>query len=155
MKKKKLVSLVLALAMCCSMLTGCMGEIAEVNINEDGSGTVKMSFGLTEEALDMMNSMSNEDGSTEGTVSDKDSMTAFEYNGVTYYGEVETVEFSSVAEFNELLKGDVSEGNSDIDTGLIRLSQNADKSFTMVLETTSETLTNKFLAYIINYLRYI
>lgn len=139
MKKKKLVSLVLALAMCCSMLTGCMGEIAEVNINEDGSGTVKMSFGLTEEALDMMNSMSNEDGSTEGTVSDKDSMTAFEYNGVTYYGEVETVEFSSVAEFNELLKGDVSESNSDIDTGLIRLSQNADKSFTMVLETTSET----------------
>ena len=51
MKKIKALSLMLVMVMCCSLLTGCMGAIAEVEINKDGSGTVSLSAGMTKDAI--------------------------------------------------------------------------------------------------------
>ena len=134
MNIKKSIFVGLVLSMSCSLLTGCMGEIADVRINKDGSGTVQMSLGLTEDAMTLMNSMGGE-GSTTTT----EELTEFEYNGNTYYGQVESVDFGNIAEFNDLLNNEEGSEEGEIDTGLIQLKQNPDKSFTLTLETNATT----------------
>ena len=112
MKKTKIVSLLMAMVMCCSLLTGCMGAVADVQINKDGSGVATVSAGMTKDALDMMASMENIDPATGESVAveaDLSEYTKFEYNGVTYYGEVETEKFANVDEFNALMSDTESE----------------------------------------------
>lgn len=135
MKKFKMLSLMLVMALCCSLLTGCMGAIAEVKVNEDGSGVIKMSAGMTQEALEMMASMDES-----GESADLSQYTPFEYNGVTYYGAVESAPFASVEEFNAAMAEDVMEENTNgVDSGSLSLTQNADGSFTLSLVVTPET----------------
>lgn len=135
MKKIKMLSLVLAMALCCSMLTGCMGAIAEVEVNADGSGTVALSAGMTKESLEMMASM---DESGKGL--DLSEYTPFVYNGVTYYGAVESVPFSSVEEFNKAMSNEaMEESTNGVDSGSVTLSQNKDGSFNLTIVATPET----------------
>ena len=135
MKKIKMLSLVLAMALCCSMLTGCMGAIAEVEVNADGSGTVALSAGMTKESLEMMASM---DESGKGL--DLSEYTPFVYNGATYYGAVESVPFSSVEEFNEAMSNEaMEESTNGVDSGSVTLSQNKDGSFNLTIVATPET----------------
>lgn len=82
MKSNKLVATIMAVVMLCAMLSGCMAQVASVKLNTDGSGTISASFGVTEEYKDML-----------GDYED-----VFTYNGTTYYGIEESVEFSSVEE---------------------------------------------------------
>lgn len=135
MKKIKMLSLVLAMALCCSMLTGCMGAIAEVEVNADGSGTVALSAGMTKESLEMMASMDES-----GEAFDLSEYTPFVYNGVTYYGAVESAPFSSVEEFNEAMSDEVMEESTNgVDSGSVTLSQNKDGSFNLTIVATPET----------------
>lgn len=125
----------LVMVMCCSLLTGCMGAIAEVEINKDGSGTVSLSAGMTKDALEMMASMDES-----GEALDLSTYTPFTYNGVTYYGEVESAPFTSVEEFNKAMQEDVMEESTNgVDSGSITLTQNSDGSFNLTLVVTPET----------------
>lgn len=136
MKKTKLVSTILSLVLICSLMTGCVGNVGEITLNKDGSGTITMSAGFTKDVLDMMSSMGE---STEGST-DIEDLKPFTYNGVTYYGETETVSFKSVEEFNTLINETGDEGDpTNVDNGVFELIKNSDGSFALKLFATTNT----------------
>ena len=119
MKKSRLISIVLAVALCVGCLTGCMGNVSSISINEDGSGTALVKKGFTEEGLIMLGEMS-----PEGI--DSNELKSFDYNGHKYYGQIDEVTFSNLNELNTKLSTeilDMSDGSS------VKISQRADKSF--------------------------
>ena len=135
MRKIKAMSVLLTFVMLCSLLTGCVGNVGNVTINADGSGTITMSAGFTKEVIDMMSGMGEmAEGST-----DINDMKPFTYNGVTYYGDTETVSFKSVDEFNSLINETDEEDPSNVDNGTFELIKNSDGSLALKIYTTSET----------------
>ena len=135
MRKIKAMSVLLTFVMLCSLLTGCVGNVGDVTINADGSGTITMSAGFTKEVIDMMSGMGEmAEGST-----DIEDMKPFTYNGVTYYGDTETVSFKSVDEFNSLINETDEEDPSNVDNGTFELIKNSDGSLALKIYTTSET----------------
>lgn len=100
---KKFMSLFFMLVLLCVTLTGCMGTIFEVNINEDCSGTLVLSTGLTKQGIETLEGMS------EGEKYEYES--TFDYNGKTYYGEIQTQKFETIDELMKLLSD-----NSEMDT---------------------------------------
>lgn len=131
--KRKVIVMLTTLTMCLG-LTGCMGEIADIKINNDGSGTVKLSAGISENAIEMLSSMEGE-----GSEADTSDMVPFIHNGITYYGETESVEFNSIEELNELM-GELSTTEEDgVDTGAIQVNKNTDGTIELVLTANSNT----------------
>ena len=96
MKSKKLVATIMVAVMLCVALSGCMAQVASVKLNTDGSGTISARFGVTEEYKDML-----------GDYED-----VFIYNGTTYYGIEESVEFSSVEELMQEAESMSEQGGS-------------------------------------------
>lgn len=89
---KKFLSLMITGAMMISVLTGCMAEIGEININEDGSGTVTAKLGVTKE---MIEAFGYEDVDY---LTELDDYEIFTYNDVEYYGTIESNTFDRVEE---------------------------------------------------------
>lgn len=83
-------------AMIVTMLTGCMAEIGEISINEDGSGTIKMTAGFTKESLELI---AQQEGGDLSELTEE--YKPFVYNGVTYYGETQEETFSSLDELQQ------------------------------------------------------
>ena len=131
MKKFKRLGLILSLVLCVSLLSGCMGVVAEVDINSDGSGTMSAFMGISEKGLTMQEEMGGDSVSLED-------YEKLEYNGITYYGETQTASFSSVDEFNFLVN-DLSETEGDINSVAIVLVKNSDSSFTLNFTVSPET----------------
>ena len=100
---KKALSLLVVLALMCSLLCGCMLSTTNVEINADGSGVFKSFTGFTKEAMVEYLNYIGEDMDVNG-ISD---MEEYEYNGTTYYGETETVEFNKVDDLSEVLAEDI------------------------------------------------
>jgi len=100
---KKTLSLLVILALMCSLLCGCMLSTTNVEINADGSGVFKSFTGFTKEAMVEYLNYIGEDMD----VNDISDMEEYEYNGTTYYGETETVEFNKVNELSEILSEDI------------------------------------------------
>lgn len=129
MKKFRLLSLVLCVSLLCAVLTGCVGTVTTTKINADGSGSFTFKVGYTKDGLEMLNSMVTEGG----TPIDINTLTPFEYNGTTYYGQIsDSVTFSSCDEFNKKLIETVNsvEGMSMRD-GTCTLTKLSDGSFTL------------------------
>jgi len=123
MRKFKSLTLILCLMLVCFTLTGCIGSVSQVEIKEDGSGTFNLSFGFTQEGLQMLESMGSEKPTD---------LTEFTYNGMTYYGEKSNYTFTSCEDFNQK----ISEAFSEIDGGQAQqnvcvLTKNADGSFVL------------------------
>lgn len=114
MKSKKLVAAILAAVMMCVALSGCMAEVASVKLNPDGSGTISASFGVTEEYKDAL-----------GEYED-----VFTYNGTTYYGVEESMEFSSVEELMQEAESMSEQGGSFV----FDIEQSADGSFKLAFD---------------------
>ena len=112
-KMGKLLALLLCVVMCVGCLTGCMGAMVDVQVNEDGSINVVARSGMTEEGIKMAQS---EGWNTE--VGDS----TFEYNGITYYGDLENQYYESVAAFN----AEWSQGTEDSDVEILNMQQTAD-----------------------------
>ena len=137
MKKFKVVSLLLVMALCCSLLSGCMGVKADFKINEDGSGTVSMFSGMTKEGMELMMSMDSAEGDSTPSEDIKwDEFESLVINGVTYYGEYESVDFKDVSELNE---GNLDDYAGGIDTGNMQIKKNPDGSFTLNFYISPET----------------
>lgn len=119
MKKSRLISIVLAVALCVGCLTGCMGNVSSISINEDGSGTALIKQGFTKEGLEALGEMS-----PEGV--DSNELETFDYNGFTYYGQIEEIAFANLDELNSKLRTDILEMS---DASSVKISQRADKSF--------------------------
>lgn len=87
MKKLKIVSVLLTAAMICSLFSGCMAVIAEVSFDASGKGSIKMSTGVSER-------MMSEEELQEAKADPE--QVAFQYNGTTYYGTVESMNFNDI-----------------------------------------------------------
>ena len=129
MRKFRLLSLVLCVSLLCAALTGCVGTVTTTEINADGSGSFTFKAGYTKDGLELLNSMVSEGG----TPIDINTLTPFEYNGVTYYGEVgKTVTFSTCDDFNRKLIETINsvDGMTMRDDTCI-LTKSTDGSFTL------------------------
>lgn len=101
---KKILSVLLALAMTASLLGGCMCETADTTLYADGSGVMAVRFGFSAElvdALDMRSDMANQ------------GFAYFVYNGRGYYGDSAEQSFADAAEFNALF-AEVSDQASEV-----------------------------------------
>lgn len=120
-KKMKMLGIFLVSTMIMFILSGCMGLIAEVKINEDGSGTMVAKVGFAKEFF-------------ESTSSDTDieDMKEFEWNGITYYGEVDTQPFNNIDELKEAIEETSDTENNGLkiikyDNGTYRIRINTDE----------------------------
>lgn len=129
MKKFRVLSLVICISLLCMALTGCVGTVTSTEINADGSGSFTFKAGYTKDGIEMLNSMA-EDG---GTPIDISTLTPFEYNGTTYYGESsESVSFTSCEDFNKKLVETVnSVENMSMKEDACTLTKLSDGSFTL------------------------
>lgn len=138
MKKTRFLALVLAAALLCAVLSGCMADSLEVSINRDGSGTLTGYIGFTEEGLEM----AKEYG--EVSQSDLQGLMPFEYRGTTYYGMVMDAPFASIEEFNAVFSeaaayvSDVAEDQNV--TADFTLSKKADGGLRLSGKVTSQEI---------------
>ena len=103
---KKTLSLLIVLALMCSLLCGCALGTKEIKLNTDGSGVFKSFTGYTKEAW--KEDISNKEEVLKMDIDDfLSSVETYNYNGVTYYGHTETKEFSTVDELSEILPDDI------------------------------------------------
>lgn len=133
MKKLRIISVVLAVVLCIGCLTGCVGNLSTVTINEDGSGTVYAKVGFTQEGLEMLQSM----GSSDVNSSD---MESFEHNGVRYYGSVKNHTFANVEELNFILATEIFKDTSN--GSYVRVEKLAEKGFNMEISVTPSDVRN-------------
>ncbi len=123
---KRLLTAALSLCMT-TALCGCMCETAETMITPDGSGSMTVTFGISEklvEALELQDEMAAED------------FEPFTYAGRTYYGDSATEEFSDVAEFNAVFKraaDAMKKQDAAINMGEVTLSQNTEGALTLTI----------------------
>ena len=133
MKKLRLVLRVLAVILCFCCLTGCMGNLSSVTINKDGSGTINAKVGLTEEGIEMLNSMSSEPVNIM-------ELDYFNHNGFKYYGEIENYDFSSVEELTAILNGEIL---NDTSAGsFLRVGRLTDDGFELEITLIPEDMEN-------------
>ena len=117
MKQRKLLAVMLSLAMLCGLLSGCVYVNSEATIHKDGSGTVTFASGM----------LADEETELE------EGQEIFEANGKQYYGKTETYEFSSAEEFNKLFVPGEEDAIADNDNARCELRKNSDGSMTLVL----------------------
>ena len=117
MKQRKLLAVMLSLAMLCGLLSGCVYVNSEATIHKDGSGTVTFASGM----------LADEETELE------EGQEIFEANGKQYYGKSETYDFSSVEEFNKLFVPGEDGAIVDNDNVRCELRKNSDGSMTLVL----------------------
>lgn len=124
---KKFSAVLLTLTMLAALLSGCMCQVAETDINADGSGTAAAHFGFSEalvDAMDMSDRLAEQ------------GFTYFSYEGRGYYGDQAEQHFSDPDEFNSIF-ADVAAEISDISgaasPGAVELSFAADGGLTLTL----------------------
>ena len=126
--------------MMATCLSGCVGEVVTVNINDDMSGTMSIKAGFTYEALERIADMSGDE-----TATDLSELESFTYNGVTYYGETQEETFSNINELNELFSSsnnllndeemsEAVQGNA-ADLAIV-FAKNSDNTITMTMNLT-------------------
>lgn len=129
---KKYFAVLLALSMLAAVLAGCAYERADAWIDADGSGSVTVTFGFSEElieACDLYQEIKAAD------------FAPFSYNGRTYYGDSATEKFADPAEFNAIFRESSAsmEESGVADMGTVTLSQNGDESLTLTVLFGGET----------------
>ena len=129
---KKCFAVLLALGMLAALLSGCMYEKAETRIDADGSGSVTVTFGFSEELVETCGLYQE---------IEEASFTPFTYNGRTYYGDSATEAFSDPGEFNAIFAqaSDSAEDSGAADMGTVTLSRGADGSLTLTFLFGGET----------------
>lgn len=146
---KKFLSLALSAVMLVTLLTGCMAEVGEITINEDGSGTVKMMVGYTQEAID---SYIEAEGGYAGITEQVEQFQKFEYNGTTYYGEIIEDTFSSLDEISDS-DTDISDIFNDDPRGIqiLPIPDEYGKFRVIFATETSEDIEDELANELINY----
>ena len=103
---KKLLPVLLVMAMLAALLSGCMYESIGAKIAEDGSGTMTMTVGYTEAAIEAM----KENGAD---TTDIEALDKLEKDGVTYYVTTAEKTFASLEELNTLLNNPSADADDE------------------------------------------
>ena len=111
---KKYLAVFLALGMLAVLLTGCIYEKAETLIGADGSGSVTVTFGFSEELSELCG--------LQQEIEEAD-FAPFTCDGITYYGDSATETFADPEEFNAIFEKTASdmEKNGAADVGTVSL----------------------------------
>lgn len=104
MKKTRVLALLTVCALLMSVLSGCLATFYEIEIAPEGNGTIVAKVGSTQEALDAMDSMSEEP-------SERPEETFVE-DGVTYYGSTASTEFADLTALEGMLNEAPEEGQT-------------------------------------------
>ena len=134
---KKVFSLILAAAMLCMLLAGCMYDTVEANIRAGGSGTAQVTVGFSKKLVEQMK-MQEDMADAEFEL--------FTKNGVEYYGTDAAEDFASPEEFNAIfddIASAVNEAEAAIDTGTVVLMRNSDGTLTLSVIVDSGTADTK------------
>lgn len=127
-RSKSVSALLISAIMLVSLLSSCTGTLGEVNVNEDGSGTIQVKVGVTEEGL---KAISEQMGQSYDS-SELAGYEQFNHNGNTYYGQTLTNEFSKPEnlsfEFMEETKnnGVTASSSMSTDYGDVKLTRVSD-----------------------------
>lgn len=95
--KKKTLALLTVMAMMLTLLTGCVGEVIETTVKTNGSGTINIKVGYTEEFINSMGDTALEE------LQENPDIIKFRYNGVDYWGSAMSQDFADVDELNAIL----------------------------------------------------
>lgn len=146
MKKIRKLSVLLLTTLLCFLFSGCYSMVMDSVIEADGSGTIQVSAGISESFYYMMYESEQEENPTDQTFEEylaeatqSDGLIPYTYNGSTYWGEIESVPFASVEEFNSFMFAD-EEGIPD-GTGSLAVDEKGDYILTLILtpESAEET----------------
>ncbi len=110
---KKVLITILSLILILSVLTGCGGNYGFVaSINDDFTGDLNITFGYSEKVIN--------DSLEKGNLTEADvaSLTKYEANGKSYYGEITKGSYIGAAEFN-IFAISASAACIDITSGII------------------------------------
>lgn len=108
--KKRILSVLVATAMMCSMLSGCFSLVVDSKLEANGSGTVSAATGFTEDYFALMYAAEENTTLTfeeyMAAAIQADGLVPYEYNGVTYYGMyIEDEPVTDETMFNEIMFG--------------------------------------------------
>ncbi len=133
MKKTRILALLTAAALFVSVLSGCLATFYEIEIGAEGNGTVTAKVGSTKEALEALNSLSDEPSELPEDT--------FEQDGVTYYGSTTSVDFDDLATLENLLNETPDEGESATQTFTFDRNEAGQVAFTLLAgeQDTSDT----------------
>lgn len=124
---KKYLAVLLALGMLAVLLTGCIYEKAETLIGADGSGSVTVTFGFSEELSELCD--------LQQEIEEAD-FAPFPYDGKTYYGDSATESFANPEEFNAIFEKTASDmeknGAADVGTVSLGCDENGDLTLTVL-----------------------
>ncbi len=110
MKKIKIVSLIVAVVMLVSLLTGCVCANLSITVNKDGSSAIAIYSGFTKEGVAIISGVDVTE-ITDDVLSD---FQQYEYNNKTYYGETQDVTFANIDELNGYFKAQGAEQNINV-----------------------------------------
>lgn len=129
---KRLLAAVLSLCMT-GILLGCMCQTAETTLAPDGSGSMSVTFGISEnlvEALAMQDEMAAE------------GFKPFQYAGATYYGDSAAEEFRDPSEFNTIFQNaadTMKKQGAALNMGEVTLERNEDNGLTLTIVCDEDT----------------
>ncbi len=133
---KKLLALILVLALSVFMLSGCMAIKEEIVINADGSTAITAFAGYTEEGLEMIMSAMGAEDTAASVEQFKAEAQAIEYNGIKYYGKTEQKNYATVEEYNQAIEEETTDSYE-------KLEKHADGSFTYTITLTGDELKDE------------
>ena len=159
MKKLRKLSVLLCTTLLCFLFSGCYSMVVDSVFAPDGSGSMQVSAGISESFYYMMYESEQEENPSGQTFDEflveatqSDGLIPYIYNGNTYWGQVESVPFLNVAEFNSLMFDD-EDGLLDSRSSLA-VDENGNYILTVVIspetaeENSSEEMMGEDAAYL-------
>ena len=93
--RKGIIFLCICVCLCCTVLAGCIGEDVAVKINSDGSGNAVITYGFSQQGVELM----NEQGVDKTFIA---GLKEIELEGNKYYGKSDSYTFKNIEEFNNI-----------------------------------------------------
>lgn len=108
---KKVISVLLVVAMLCTFLSGCMAEEISIKFNSDSSGDVTVGVYFSDEFYEQMEATPEQ--MFEDEIKDGGKLVKKKINNSTYTGMSETESFKSIDDLNDIIGGDETEDAAD------------------------------------------
>lgn len=167
--KKRLMALLLSALMLVSLLSGCC-VLSEDTINADGTVATYTAVGFSEAYYKAMYDLNQSTETSNMTfeefmaqaLEEQDNATAFQHNGVTYYGAVEEKQLTDLEGYNNFRfpeeESDISSGNLSVDEAgnyvlTLTFTEKAVEEYAddvLIMEEEDNAQTNTVLLYTFN-----
>lgn len=131
---KKRLAVILSLILACAIFSGCMADVSQIAINEDGTGACVIYTGFEENEY---NKIIEEMGIPAEEMNDEEAV-VFEYDDKTYIGHVIKFDFADIAELNDTINLHFGSEDVNVDKGMISFGIDGEK-LKLEVNSTEET----------------